>query len=123
MFDAAASVLQLFVRDGYRTQKEQTKIRNDRIREYEESGYAKKESKELAKKYIANPGVSEYQLGLSVANNADTSDCSSEEVYTWLFENAHKYSFIKRYPFDKIAITGINEPWHYRYVGKMQQNK
>lgn len=40
-------------------------------------------------------------------------------VYSWLAENAHKYGFIKRYPSDKTDITGvINEPWHYRYVGK-----
>ena len=27
--------------------------------------------------------------------------------------------FIKRYPSNKTDITGvINEPWHYRYVGK-----
>ncbi len=38
---------------------------------------------------------------------------------SWLAENAHKYGFIKRYPSDKTDITGvINEPWHYRYVGK-----
>ena len=51
--------------------------------------------------------------------NADTSKCSSDAVYNWLAENAWKYGFIKRYPADKVDITGIsNEPWHYRYVGK-----
>lgn len=30
----------------------------------------------------------------------------------------YKYGFIKRYPDNKIEITGVNnEPWHYRYVG------
>ena len=39
--------------------------------------------------------------------------------YEWLEENAHTYGFIKRYPSNKTDITGvINEPWHYRYVGK-----
>ena len=51
--------------------------------------------------------------------NADTTKSSSDDVYSWLAENAHKYGFIKRYPSDKTDITGvINEPWHYRYVGK-----
>ena len=41
-----------------------------------------------------------------------------QEVYKWLNQNAYHYGFIKRYPHDKVAITGINnEPWHYRYVG------
>ena len=40
-------------------------------------------------------------------------------IYKWLEENAHTYGFIKRYPSNKTDITGvINEPWHYRYVGK-----
>ena len=44
---------------------------------------------------------------------------SSDDVYKWLEENAHTYGFIKRYPSNKTDITGvINEPWHYRYVGK-----
>lgn len=64
------------------------------------------------------PGTSEHQLGLSVDINADTSKCSSDAVYAWLAENAYKYGFIKRYPSEKVEITGINnEPWHYRYVG------
>ena len=49
---------------------------------------------------------------------------SSDAVYTWLAENAYKYGFIKRYPSDKTDITGvINEPWHYRYVGKEAAKK
>ena len=51
--------------------------------------------------------------------NADTTKSSSDDVYNWLVENAHTYGFIKRYPSNKTDITGvINEPWHYRYVGK-----
>ena len=42
-----------------------------------------------------------------------------DEAAEWLDENAYKYGFIKRYPENKIDITGINnEPWHYRYVGQ-----
>ena len=73
----------------------------------------------MVEKYVAFPNTSEHQLGLSVDINADTSKCSSETVYTWLEENAYKYGFIKRYPTEKVEITGINnEPWHYRYVGE-----
>ena len=44
---------------------------------------------------------------------------SSDHAWRWLHENAWKYGFIQRYPADKTEITHvINEPWHYRYVGK-----
>lgn len=125
MFDAArADGLELFVREGYRTQKEQQEIMDERILDYMEEGYSEKEAKNLAEKNVAKPGMSEHQLGLSIDINADTTKCSSESVYEWLDESAYKFGFIKRYPSDKIEITGINnEPWHYRYVGKDAANE
>lgn len=117
--DARAAGLALFVREGYRTEKEQKQIMKEQIEEYEAQGYSKKEAEKMAKEYVAIPGTSEHQLGLSVDINADTDQCSSDQVYEWLDKNAYKYGFIKRYPEDKTEITGINnEPWHYRYVGK-----
>lgn len=116
--DARAAGLQLFVRDGYRTGDEQKAIMNDKIAAYEAEGYSKKEAKALAKTYVAEPGTSEHELGLSVDINSEASGASQDAVYEWLDENAYKYGFIKRYPADKTDITGIdNEPWHYRYVG------
>ncbi|MFQ7092597.1 MAG: D-alanyl-D-alanine carboxypeptidase family protein [Coprococcus sp.] len=116
--DARAAGLQLFVRDGYRTGDEQKAIMNDKIAAYETEGYSKKEAKALAKTYVAEPGTSEHELGLSVDINAESSGASQDAVYEWLDENAYKYGFIKHYPADKTDITGIdNEPWHYRYVG------
>ena len=115
--DARAAGLQLFVRDGYRTGDEQKAIMNDKIAAYETEGYSKKEAKALAKTYVAEPGTSEHELGLSVDINSESSGASQDAVYEWLDENAYKYGFIKRYPADKTDITGIdNEPWHYRYV-------
>ena len=117
--DARATGLALFVREGYRTAEDQQQIMDERITKYENQGYSKTEAEKLAEEYVALPGTSEHQLGLSVDINADTTKCSSEKVYQWLDENAWKYGFIKRYPSDKTDITGIsNEPWHYRYVGK-----
>ncbi len=120
MFDNARAVgLELFVREGYRTADDQQEVMTEQIQEYIEQGYSRSESKKLAKKYVAAPGTSEHQLGISVDINADTSVCSSDAVYTWLAENAYKYGFIKRYPSDKTDITGVyDEPWHYRYVGE-----
>lgn len=117
--DARASGLALFVREGYRTAQEQQEIMDERIQEYQAEGYSKKEAKQLAEQYVAAPGTSEHELGLSVDINADTTKCSSDAVYRWLAEHGYQYGFVKRYPSNKTEITGINEePWHYRYVGR-----
>ena len=120
MFDAArADGLSLFVRDGYRTREDQQAIMDNKILEYEYSGYSTEEATQLAEEWVAIPGTSEHQLGISVDINADNSGSSDDAVYNWLYDNAWKYGFIKRYPEDKTDITGvINEPWHYRYVGE-----
>ena len=120
MFNAArAQGYGLFVREGYRTQEEQQQLMDEKIEAYENEGKSKPEAKKLAEQWVAIPGTSEHQLGIAVDINADTTKSSSDDVYSWLAENAHKYGFIKRYPSDKTDITGvINEPWHYRYVGK-----
>ena len=120
MFNAArAQGCGLFVREGYRTQEEQQQLMDEKIEAYENEGKSKPEAKKLAEQWVAIPGTSEHQLGIAVDINADTTKSSSDDVYSWLAENAHKYGFIKRYPSDKTDITGvINEPWHYRYVGK-----
>ena len=117
--DARTQGYGLFVREGYRTQEEQQQLLDEKIEAYENEGKSKSEAKKLAEQWVAIPGTSEHQLGIAVDINADTTKSSSDDVYSWLAENAHKYGFIKRYPSDKTDITGvINEPWHYRYVGK-----
>ena len=121
MFNAArAQGYGLFVREGYRTQEEQQQLMNEKIEAYENEGKSKSEAKKLAEQWVAIPGTSEHQLGIAVdIINADTTKSSRDDVYNWLEENAHTYGFIKRYPSNKTDITGvINEPWHYRYVGK-----
>ena len=122
--DARAQGYGLFVRDGYRTQEEQQQLMDEKIEAYENEGKSKSEAKKLAEQWVAIPGTSEHQLGIAVDINADTTKSSSDDVYNWLAENAHTYGFIKRYPSNKTDITGvINEPWHYRYVGKEAASK
>ena len=122
--DARAQGYGLFVREGYRTQEEQQQLMDEKIEAYENEGKSKSEAKKLAEQWVAIPGTSEHQLGIAVDINADTRKSSSDDVYKWLEENAHTYGFIKRYPSNKTDITGvINEPWHYRYVGKEAASK
>jgi len=69
-------------------------------------------------------GYSEHQLGLAIdfTDDASKSNATSEFANTdagkWLYEHAHEYGYILRYPEGKSDITGYNYmPWHYRYVG------
>ena len=39
-------------------------------------------------------------------------------LFVWLRMHSAEYGFIRRYPKDKKAVTGmIYQPWHFRYVG------
>jgi len=80
------------------------------------------EALEVAKDYVEYPGCSEHQTGLAV-NIADTVHGAYDEThrdvqfYVWLDAHCAEYGFIKRYPQAKSDITGMDEYWHYRYVG------
>ena len=104
---------------GYRSKAEQESILKDKCKVYENEGYPKAVAEQMALKWVALPGASEHQLGIAVDINPDYSVTKGWGFYEWLEENAYKYGFIKRYPADKVEITGIsNERWHYRYVGR-----
>lgn len=76
--------------------------------------------KEYADKYVALPGKSEHQTGLSIdVTNERRNFTKRSKEAKWLANNAYKFGFILRYPEGKEYITGIAyEPWHIRYVGK-----
>ena len=101
------------ITSGYRTEKKQKKIYEEKIREYRLEGFSETDAVSYAEKWVAIPGTSEHQLGVAVDING-----ASYDVYLWLQENSHKYGFIFRYPGSKTDITGVSEEvWHYRYVG------
>lgn len=119
MFDAArAEGIYPIVREGYRTEKEQQALYDEKVQAYINEGYSRSRAERTAKEWVALPGTSEHQLGIAVDINADKAKCSNDEVYAWLAENAHEFGFILRYPQGKTEVTGTGyEPWHYRYVG------
>lgn len=80
---------------------------------------------EHTNKYLAKPGHSEHQTGLTmdVTTASVNFDVVTEFENTiegiWLKDNSYKFGFIIRYPKDKEDITKYSyEPWHIRYVGK-----
>lgn len=119
MFDVARTEgIYPIVREGYRTEKEQQALYDEKVQAYINEGYSRSRAERTAKEWVALPGTSEHQLGIAVDINADKAKCSNDEVYAWLAENAHEFGFILRYPQGKTEVTGTGyEPWHYRYVG------
>ena len=120
MFDDARSQgIYPHITSSYRTMEKQQQLMDDKIQEYLNAGNTQEEAVRLAEEWVAIPGTSEHQLGLSVDISADESSGQDPgSVWYWLQENSASYGFVKRYPEDKTEITGIiNEPWHYRFVG------
>ena len=103
----------LLIKSAYRTYDEQKEILDYRI---------DRDGREEALKTVALPGESEHHTGMafdmSVYKNGVNTYIQDEPAYVKIYEDAHKYGFILRYPDDKVAITGISyEAWHFRYVG------
>lgn len=120
MFDAARNEnIYPIAGSGYRTEKKQKSLMKEKVAEYKAKGLSQEEARAKAEAWVAVPGTSEHQIGLSIDINADRTQSTGNDVYEWLRKNSYKFGFILRYPADKTDITGvINEPWHYRYVGK-----
>lgn len=81
------------------------------------------EAAEKAKSITAPAGASEHQLGLAVDildknRQRLVYENMNQELFAWLDAHCAEYGFIKRYPTRKLLLTGWDEPWHYRYVGK-----
>ncbi|MBQ8207179.1 MAG: D-alanyl-D-alanine carboxypeptidase family protein [Clostridia bacterium] len=103
----------LLVKSAYRSYESQKEIFDYRV---------ERDGEEEALKYVAKPGESEHHTAMafdmSVYKDGVNTYIQDEEDYLWVYENAHKYGFILRYPENKADITGISyEAWHFRYVG------
>ena len=71
--------------------------------------------------YIA--GCNEHQTGLALDFTDDPTNINNTTAFKdtaagqWLYQHAHEYGFIQRYPEGKESITGVAfTPYHYRYV-------
>ncbi len=102
---------------GYRAYSSQENIYNRKLRSV-------KGNVEKAQEYVAPPGSSEHQLGLTM-DIGQKSKSSLNTVFgktqgaIWARENCWRFGFILRYDEGWEDITGYSyEPWHFRYVGK-----
>lgn len=118
--DMRAEGLIPYITSSYRSSEKQQALMDQKIADYEAEGNSHSDAVALAEKWVAIPGTSEHQLGLSVdISSGDKEKQEPSVVWEWLNRNCWKYGFVQRYPEDKTDVTGIiDEPWHYRYVGK-----
>lgn len=111
ILDCRATGIECWLNCGYRTKDEQTRILDERTKEYQEKGLSYQDAYHKALETVALPGYSEHETGLAM-------DIVCSVTPTWLHEHCWEYGFILRYPENKEDITGITyEHWHYRYVG------
>lgn len=111
--DCKAAGIEYNFNSGYRTMNVQINILEYRTLEHmRDYNLSFAEAREKALDTVAIPGTSEHHLGLAV-------DLLGKEAIAWLTEHCWDYGFIVRYTEEKEPITGIiDEPWHFRYVGK-----
>ena len=111
--DCNAAGIEYNFNSAYRTIEEQTAILEIRTKEHMKNfDLDFEDARKKALETVALPGTSEHHLGLAV-------DILGEEAIAWLQEHCWEYGFILRYTQEKESITGIiDEPWHFRYVGK-----
>lgn len=113
-----------YIAVGYRSYADQQQLFNEKATELSKNGaYTYEEAQSIAAEIVAKPGTSDHQTGLAVDifdKQYEVLDYSKmdSKFFDWLDANCAQYGFIKRYPSNKKSITGWDEPWHYRYVGK-----
>ncbi|MCR5665126.1 MAG: M15 family metallopeptidase [Oscillospiraceae bacterium] len=120
-----------YLAGAYRTYSYQEKLFNGKasqialgldppVTDYNDPRY--QEAVQQARRITAYPGSSEHQLGLAVDildRERSWLDYSKmdQDFFAYLDSICASYGFIKRYPADKLPLTGWEEPYHYRYVG------
>ena len=115
-----------WITDGARAPGEQYRLQNDA---YETYRLLMPTAQALAKARIDVPdsGCSEHQLATAfdVQFSGTLEWASPDPLHRsvdgrWLHENAWRFGFIRRYPPEKVYITGVeNEALHFRYVGRV----
>ena len=113
-----------YIMTAYRPYSTQEYNYNGKASQISWPDYPDAEDYAEAAKLVAPPGTSDHQTGLAVDitdkyySQMDASKMD-QDFLAWLKDNCAEYGFILRYPSSKVSITGWDEPWHFRYVGKV----
>lgn len=123
---AANPLLSTWVMTGMRSPGEQTALQTKAFASYQ-STMPVAQALEQARRDVPDSGQSEHQLAtvFDVRLDGPQSWSQSDPMARtadgcWLLEHAWEYGFIRRYPPNKSALTGVqNETTHWRYVGRL----
>lgn len=114
-FKAAKGLTDVNLTNGYRDYNTQMSLYSNYVGNY---------GVEAAEGYVAMGGYSEhhtalgFDLGVYTADGVSTT-LDSAAAYSWIYDNCHKYGFVRRFDPEKTLVTGImGESYHFRYVGK-----
>ena len=118
-------------KDGMLADKEALEAFNEMVKDFYEESTNKETARKLSIRsayrtyaeqsgYSTPAGQSDFHTGmlfeLTIGNSNVT--ISTEGTFDWIYENAHKYGFIERYPESKSSETGISDFDNaFRYVG------
>jgi D-alanyl-D-alanine carboxypeptidase len=112
---AAGDGFELGVRSAYRSYRTQCLTFSFKVAQH---------GIDHARRFSAEPGRSQHQLGTTVDITAArigwalAQSLGDEPEGLWLEANAHRFGFALSYPAGAEEITGYAfEPWHYRYIG------
>lgn len=118
---AAVSGITINIVSAYRTDGHQQTVFNRNVT---------KHGRAHALKYVARPGHSEHQLGLTVdigltvgsALRAEPTSgkpqTKAQRAANWLRDHAAEHGWVRSYPAGAVARTCYeSEPWHWRYIG------
>ena len=118
---AADAGVKLHIASGYRSATHQQTLFNRNVKQH---------GRAHALKYLARPGHSEHQLGLTVdiglsqgallraEPRAGTASTKSQRAANWMRAHAASFGWVRSYPKGMQSKTCYgDEPWHWRYVG------
>ena len=127
-----SSALYSLQKDGMLANKDALSALNEMIKDF----YAQASNKDAAKKLSIRTAYRSYEtqsaLSSVPAGHSDfhtgmlfeltvgesVTSISTDSSFNWIYENAHKYGFIERYPEEKSSITGVSDFDNaFRYVG------
>ncbi len=128
---ADGSALYSLQKDGMVANKEALEALNKMIKDFYEQSSDKEAAKKLSIRsayrtyaeqsgYATPAGHSDFHTGMLFELTVDrtTASISTDSTFDWIYDNAHKYGFIERYPESKSSETGVSDFDNaFRYVG------
>lgn len=106
------------ITQAYRSMEEQQAVYDS---------FLEKNGTEQVDMLVVKPGYSDHHTGYSFdlnvfdgQNSYNLKQAGAKDAdYSWIYDHAHEYGFVLRYPEEKAQVTGISsDQWHFRYVGK-----